>query len=534
MKDTQNPYDDFIDPDELDLDAIIRSLKEDESFDLPPSRPEPAETEPFESIEPDVVKTELVEPRPKPAEAELFEMLVKSRSLEPETAEPAEKKKLGFYKKLLLGAAVALALISAGLAVFWRYIDTFEKTLPDNVMESLISGIDYSYWETGIAAAAENSVSYFEDADTVTEQLLLPALHSGVMSYHKLVSQYSDERPVYALRLGSAELARVVLAPAEGGEAGFGFNSWDVEEISLQDSVITSRQSSLKITVSESAEVLVNGLPVSDDYLIEGELEFSKCYLINGLFLEPRVEVRSADGELLEPYFNEGGQLYYALDMPDEYSFVISAPAGSVVSISGNEFNSSELGSHESYVELYGEDEVASLPELLTFTAAVQLFEEPSLSAVDAGGSKLELRKMMDGTLIFAGPYSAALEEEQKATVDSFIRAYVSYSANLGGATDANFSRIKALMLPASALYKRVDGSWDAMIWVSNAEVSYDKLEIGSFTAYGEDCFTCEVALATSINTNYQTRVTDTLYELSFVRSDGKWLAARMVELQGE
>lgn len=526
---------------EFDLDDILREFSAaetlpQESIPQPVSKPTPkpvssppqerVRKQPAESVRKSPPKPvrelqKKVE-TPLPAEMEFEPVNVPAVQYAP-PKQRKEKKRLGFYPKLLVSALIALAVIGIGLVVFWNFIDAYERSRPDNVMNSFLENTDNSYWLEGLTEIAAGRTTYFESADEVTREIITPALQASALSYHKKVSEYTDEKPVYTLRLGSAELARVVLTPAEK-KAGFGFNLWEIEKIELQTNLIDMRQNTVQITASSNATVKVNGLDVSSDYLIDSDIEYAYSYLIDGLFLDASVEVYSASGELLEPYFNEGGQYYYAIEVPEVRKYTISAPEGTVITVSDQSFNISELGGTKA----------DSAPYLITAELEVWLFSDVALSATDASGNTLSQRVMPDGKIAFAGPFSTALEEEHKGTVDTFMRAYVDYSSNKGGNTYGNLTRLESLIVQGTPLQEHVRGAWDAMTWVNGSTTTIDKLESSDYTAYGEECFTCEATLATTTTTNYQTRETNNLYELTFVKSGGNWLAVQMIELQGE
>ena len=562
-------------PDEpMSVDDILRSFREEmerenaELTDTEPTDTEPTDTEPADMRPADTELTdmELADTEPadmEPADAELTDTepvaaewadsLTEEKSPPPDAvpqrgekkrertapqhvkkgresaATRTKKKRLGFYRVLLLCVAVALALISVGLVIFWHYIDAYEKSRPDNVMVALLESPDYTYWEAGIEAAAPGMVSYFEDADTVTQDVLFPALRAGTLSYHKRVGEHTDEAPVYTMRLGTAELSRVTLRAA--GTVGFGFARWEVAEFTLEESFFAALQSSVRVTASRNAEVKINGLTVSADYITESELPHASTYQVDGLFAPAEVLVYSAEGELLEPYHSENGQYYFPVAVPDMYSFTITAPADATVYVAGAALDGSMRRAEDTTLRYFGDPVGLVLPELVTYDYEGSSFETPAISATNAAGQELSLRRMLDGELFFTGPYSDTLKEERTATVDAFIRAYVGFTSSSGGAT--SFSTLDALLLQSSDLRNRLAATREAMIWVSGATVTYNALDIDRFTAYGEDCFTCEVHLDITNVTYYETRELEDSYELVFIRQGGRWLAAKMTEIQG-
>ena len=446
---------------------------------------------------------------------------------------PETRKKSRFYHGLFLAVFIALVIIGAGLTVFWKYMDSYEKSRPENLMDIFIADTNYQHWEEGVKLALTNRVTYFESEDEVLNEVLIPALQKDEFSYRKKAGEYTEDAPVYSIRLGAVELGRVELTAA--GSAGFGFDLWKISDLTLLDSFFDAYENSLSITASQNALVRINGLDISESYLVPSEVKYALTYNIDSLYADVEVEVWSESGEKLEPYFAQNGQYLYPIELPELMYMTITAPSDATVYVGGLEVDRSMVGDTDATGKYFGDvlDVAQSIPQLVTYDYEGLASAGAKASAKDAQGRELSLRTMPDGELLFTGPYSLQMEEELTDTVESFIRAYVNYTSNTNGNITTNFSTLSQLMLSGSELYERIKGSQDAMIWVNGATVEYNSLDIRNFTAFGDDCFTCEVEFDITNKTHYETRQTKGNYELTFVLSSGKWVAARMAEIQG-
>jgi hypothetical protein len=159
------------------------------------------------------------------------------------------------------------------------------------------------------------------------------------------------------------------------------------------------------------------------------------------------------------------------------------------------------------------------------------IYTEPTLAVVDARGKELLPQTTGDGDTVDTEDFSSEYKELYVETVERFIRAYVSFSANTGNNVQSNFANISGLMLRDSDMYSRVQGIMDGMSWVNNTTVTYDSLDIDCFRQFGDEYFTCEVRYSITQKTYYETREIEGNYELLFVLSDGKWLAVKMINI---
>lgn len=128
-----------------------------------------------------------------------------------------------FKKGLLIYTLVMLAVIFIGLFVFWQYIKAYEYSRPDYVVDA--------YMEQELRDVLE------QDGQVRAQQLCTPEevdnelatirelLNNGNFDYRKVTEEYSEDAPVYSIRMNQQEVGRVWLEP-RSGRHHFGFLHW--------------------------------------------------------------------------------------------------------------------------------------------------------------------------------------------------------------------------------------------------------------------------------------------------------------------
>jgi len=442
------------------------------------------------------------------------------------------QRRFGFYKILLLILAVMIAAICAGTVVFWRYIEAYEISRHQHIIQSLRENTDYDFWQRSVESAMAPLLTEFE-ADGATP--LDPHL-SKIRDVEYTLRQKSDENtaeaPVYVVRAGARDIGVVRLTPH--GNAGFGFNLWEVGSIELLDSFVDSLAGSVSITVSQNARVELNGIPVSQEYRVDCEFEHGAAYVVHGIFGNAEVTVFEFDGRVSEPYFAEEGEFFFPITSPFTRSFNLVAPEGSEIFLDGEGVPPENITARGIVPEIFqGAIDESDVPIRLLRYEFVRddFFLEPVVTADDGRGNELMPRISQDGEISFSAPFSPELKTLHEDTVEDFIRAYIRFGANIGNNADASFAGVSGRMLRGSELYRRAVSAIGTMRWISGASLQYNSLQIDNFRPYGEGFFTCEIRYNITTRTQYEVREVEGNFEVLFVLSGGRWLAAKMIAI---
>lgn len=201
------------------------------------------------------------------------------------------------------------------------YQQVYDETRPKLMMDEIFVEFDEADIEWILENANAIDVSFFEN-DDVLKQYVSDYMKGKKVSYQTKAGEHMEERPVYVVMLDDTPFAVVRLEKKEES-AEYGHPLWTLREIELFVSPKVNRY----ITAPENATVYVNNIRLSDKSVVEvnSENENSfyyesysdlvtlpgyKTYYVEGLFEEPKVEVKNFLGELMEAEFEEESKTY--------------------------------------------------------------------------------------------------------------------------------------------------------------------------------------------------------------------------------
>ena len=437
---------------------------------------------------------------------------------------------------------------AAGCFVLYRYCESYERSLPEHVMDQFMASTTPDQWYEYIRAGVKLPVSEFEDADALFDAYYDAAIRGSSFSYWKYMDEYTAQTPVYKVRGGGMDLCLVRLKPRGSNAAGFGRQLWQVGEVRSILSLDRLQSVTVEIDVPAGETVFLNGRPLGADNLtgekapvpdltaLESrfdQLPFYERYRVENMYGE--ITVTDDQGRALSPVQQEDGVIRYVLRQEELYSFTVRAPETVTVTVCGarlpaGEADRSELGVLEG-LEKYTGDRAYR-----TLTWHYEgLYTQPEITAVDKNGTVLTPLVNEKGELIFFNAQDQTLADQVRPWVEDYFQKYINYS---GKAYEAGRHQILLnTILPDTALYRYVRDSKDAMIWASATEVHYDELTFSDFTPVGEDCFTCTIRYkgdfaATAWHESYNYEMQNA-YELAFVRVGDIWYAAAMSVVAG-
>lgn len=200
---------------------------------------------------------------------------------------------------------LAVIAIAIGLVIFNNFLADFENTLPEKQADKFISNMDGESSEL-IIGSTNFITNEFERTDAFKnyyQQFLM-----GNYSYVKASKDSTEENPVYKIKSGDNEVARITLRQT-GEMSQFGFPLYELDNVRCNEPETLS----VTVTAPSNATVYVNGLIVGSSYITKsGEPEkhleyflgyideedkpFTVTYTIEGFLLEPEISVKDADG----------------------------------------------------------------------------------------------------------------------------------------------------------------------------------------------------------------------------------------------
>ena len=443
-----------------------------------------------------------------------------------------KKRRYRFYKGLLVFLIVMLTGIGIGTVFFWRYIEAYEQSLPENVIASLREDLNQTYWESRVESALLPLLNEFEQESIHSKEPYLSRIRDVQYTIRNRTDESTDELLVYTVRAGAWDIGTVHLIPTE--DIGFGFKIWEVDSIDLLETFVDSLKKSVSVTVSQNARIEINGMPVSQEYRTDCEHEHGATYFVDGFYGDVDVSVFEFNGQRSRPDFAEKGEYLYPIIIPFSRSYNVVVPEGTAVYVDNSMVPQGRITENMIIPDIFdgymAPENVPNIKVRYEFELD-GLYVEPVVTAISPDGEPLSFEMNSDGVMMFIEEYSLEYKELYESTVDTFIRAYVRFGANLGNDIDANFANLSRYMLYNSDLYIRVARSMEGVMWVSNTIVDYHALSIDNFRQYGEQYFSCEVRYSITQRTYYETREVEGNYEILFVLSGGRWLAAKMLAI---
>ena len=462
-------------------------------------------------------------------------------------AEHSGAKNPAWRRFLMVWALVLLLLGGAGCYLLYQYLGVYEVTRPDPVMDDFIKNTDLSEI---IDMAKENipfELTEFEDPlelyTSYTEAIDL----SRAVNYRVNSDKSKPELMVYDVRSGPNLICEVFLEP-DGDTPGFSRNYWSVSGV--QAAKITDLLPSVtaKIETVSGTELALNGVPLTDEWLsgtpkeiedlvkYEAEMENPPQFLTYEAGpLYGEITLTDAHGSSVAPNgdVHEGVVVYQTFE--GKQDLTITAPEDLPVYVNGVELSkrdavSSTLGVFEG-LELY-----TGGADCLTNTYRIEgLYLTPAVTAVDLDGMEVTPVATSGSSLTFFHRGEPETEAQMRSVAESFFSAYMDYSAHAFEYT--RFSNLLSRILPQSDLYQYVQRSQEAMYWASGTQTEYTDMRYENFHRISDYCFVCTVIYSADMTAKnwyeqYSYKL-ENAYELSFVSTNGRWLAAGMNVITG-
>lgn len=216
------------------------------------------------------------------------------------------KKKNRFVLGMVIYALVYLLIAGAGLTVFWKYIDAYERSRPKNTMDQYISSLtgedmvnNCGEWKNAMDSGLQ---SWEKSAEIILQSV------PGKVTYARKSSVCTETSQTYVLRSGAQVIGQVVI---EAGEPdAFGFTVWSVKEQSFDFSHLLCGEQS--ITVPSVYTVCANGTPLTDAYITETGIQFEALEEFYDDYELPEMVTYTAGsilGELELTVLDEAGNL---------------------------------------------------------------------------------------------------------------------------------------------------------------------------------------------------------------------------------
>ena len=469
----------------------------------------------------------------------------------------ARKKGLAWWQFLLVWAGALLALGLISCVILYRYLDVYEKTRPEAVLDKLIA--DNSTEEL-VRRAKENvrfELTKYESAQTLYEEYI-SGVDSGKPLTYRLNSSEEETSPAetkvstngglkkqqYIVRSGAYNICNVTLEEY-GDPVGFGRRKWRVASVEAADLTKELKGVNVAVDVLPGEEdcFTLNDLAVGGDYVsmeevpvedesnsvVERSMENPPVFhriTIGPLYTD--VIVENTEGKVLSCNKEEGGTLYFRASEP-EYKQIVEAPEDVDVYLNGVLLSKETDAVIKEGLFEGLEEYVGNAPHKTVIYDIEPLYKEPVVTAVGKGVDTAIIPVSEEKVLVFADDGEKE-DGEMYAAAKEYFEAYMNYSSY--SYNGGSFSNLLSKILPGTELYSYVGNSRAAMIWASATKTEYKNLAYGNFHRISENCFVCTISYdadmtASSWYERYSYELKNS-YEVVFVKKNDRWYAAVM------
>lgn len=228
----------------------------------------------------------------------------------PEETQKPKRKISKFTKGLIIWLVVLTIAICIGLIWFngflGKYEELYQESLPYHQAESTLQLFaDQDLDSIWTMMADKPKLTEFENESSVKKYM--KSLIKGKEFTYKQTEDYSESAPEYYICSGEYIIAKLKLAEDETQNPKYGFKAWKPGNIEFY----TVADHKLKVTLPEKYTLTVNGKEVAADYMTEqgiepeenkylqpyAELPKQCVYEVAGLYAEPKIKVKDADGK---------------------------------------------------------------------------------------------------------------------------------------------------------------------------------------------------------------------------------------------
>ena len=197
-----------------------------------------------------------------------------------------------FALGMVIYALVFLVIVSAGLWIFWDFIEAYEASRPVNTIKAYVDSLTVERLSDGSGALMDTLDANLQSREEAAR--LIQESASGSFSYAKKSAESTEDRQVYVLRNGRQVIGQFAISAGEPDK--YGFRVWEVTEESFDFSHLLG--DSVSVTVPSDFTVLVNGYALDESYIVEMDIPYSTLEEFYGQYPLPTMVTYSADSYL--------------------------------------------------------------------------------------------------------------------------------------------------------------------------------------------------------------------------------------------
>lgn len=244
-----------------------------------------------------------------------------------------KRNKIIFWALLIIYTLAIAAAVVFALRTLWDFADLYEKSMPDDVIDSYVSQLSTDLWEEGLAdtmSLMEHPFQSNEECKAVVMELL-----SGEINHVRSVSA-DPNLNAYSLRVGKSSFGKVYLVKDETKNAKFEIElldkeielPWDLRPwlVHSQEFDLSGLYTSVEVTVPATYSVQLNGITLGPEYIVEQGIQYDSLrdfYDVNpNLPTKTTYRADKIIGYITPVILDENGNAYEIDSSRDDSQFI--------------------------------------------------------------------------------------------------------------------------------------------------------------------------------------------------------------------
>ena len=206
----------------------------------------------------------------------------------------AKKRKRSLFPlALVIYAVIFLGVTALGLRSFWGYIDAYERSRPQNTVDTYTLQLTPEYIANACAPMIDKvSIQSKESC----QKVILSALQEEI-TCAKNASLSTDTKQVYMIMCGKQVIGSMEMQ--QQGESRFGFTPWAVTKDSFDLSYLLTE--SFTVTVPSDYPVYFFGTKLTDNFITEDHIPYPALKEYYGSYCLPYMITYTAGPFLGQP-----------------------------------------------------------------------------------------------------------------------------------------------------------------------------------------------------------------------------------------
>ncbi|MEA5151839.1 MAG: hypothetical protein VB039_04455 [Oscillospiraceae bacterium] len=239
----------------------------------------------------------------------------------------ANKRKRGSRIYAICLSVYVLILLCASVFVLtkvWGYAEEYENSRPAKAMDEYVSKLSDTLWDDGISEAIA-TMPHEVQTDDECAAIIKEMLKDGVTYSRQGGSGDNEMTITYNLRCGENTFGKVTLMEDEtkAGEVKYGLLPWVVYK---EEFDFSGLYSSVKVTVPSTYSVELNGVKLSEEYIVESGIHYDvlEDYYDDYANLPTKVtyEFKDIIGKLEPVILDENGSVTTIDETKDDSQFI--------------------------------------------------------------------------------------------------------------------------------------------------------------------------------------------------------------------